>query len=102
MPQFTQAFVQVLALADSPTVDCGLKMEVLKVSSFALNSSNLFLNVMLPLSSSTLIIIIIHQTHYEKSDWLRAFTQFTIACELDMINQQILHLSCQVQCLPGY
>ena len=32
--------------------------------------------------------IIIHQTHYEKSDWLRAFNQFTIhvACELDMIN----------------
>ena len=26
--------------------------------------------------------IIIHQTHYEKSDWLRAFNQFTIACEL--------------------
>ncbi|XP_073252649.1 importin-9-like [Porites lutea] len=31
LPQFTQAFVQVLALQeDSPTVDCGLKMEVLK------------------------------------------------------------------------
>ena len=29
---------------------------------------------------------IIHQTHYEKSDWSRAFNQFTIACELDMIN----------------
>ena len=29
--------------------------------------------------------IIIHQTH-EKSDWSRAFNQFTIACELDMIN----------------
>ena len=45
------------------------------------------------------MIIIIHQTHYEKSDWLRAFNQFTIACELDMINAisvlQILHLSCQ-------
>ena len=27
-------------------------------------------------------LIIIHQTHYEKSDWLRAFNQFTIACEL--------------------
>ena len=24
--------------------------------------------------------------HYEKSDWLRTFNQFTIACELDMIN----------------
>ena len=32
------------------------------------------------------IRIIIHQTHYEKSDWSRAFNQFTIACELDMIN----------------
>ena len=30
--------------------------------------------------------IIIHQTHYEKSDWLRAFNQSTIACELGMIN----------------
>ena len=28
----------------------------------------------------------IHQTHYEKSDWSRAFNQFTIAGELDMIN----------------
>ena len=33
-----------------------------------------------------LISFIIHQTHYEKSDWSRAFNQFTIACELDMIN----------------
>ena len=33
--------------------------------------------------SSTFII---HQTHYERSDWSRAFNQFTIACELDMIN----------------
>ena len=31
-------------------------------------------------------VFIIHQTHYEKSDWSRAFNQFTIACELDMIN----------------
>ena len=30
--------------------------------------------------------LVIHQTHYEKSDWSRAFNQFTIACELDMIN----------------
>ena len=30
--------------------------------------------------------IIIHQTHYEKSDWSRAFNQFTLARELDMIN----------------
>ena len=30
--------------------------------------------------------LIIHQIHYEKSEWSRAFNQFTIACELDMIN----------------
>ena len=30
--------------------------------------------------------IILHQTHSEKSDWSRALNQFTIACELDMIN----------------
>ena len=29
---------------------------------------------------------ITHQTHYEKSDWPRAFNQFTIACETDIIN----------------
>ena len=30
--------------------------------------------------------MIIHQTHYEKSDRSRVFNQFTTACELDMIN----------------
>ena len=34
----------------------------------------------------TIIFITIHQTHYEKSDWSRAFNQFTIAFQLDMIN----------------
>ena len=37
------------------------------------------------LPSIPLTIIIIHQSHYEKSDWLRAFNQFTLACELDVI-----------------
>ena len=37
-------------------------------------------------SSAPVTLIIIHQTHYEKSDWSREFNQFTIACELDMIN----------------
>ena len=49
--------------------------------------------------------IIVRQTHYEESDWSRAFNQFTIACELDMITEyllQILRLLCQVQLLPGY
>ena len=36
--------------------------------------------------SSNLWSYIKQQTHYEKSDWSRAFNQFTIACELDMIN----------------
>ena len=36
--------------------------------------------------SRLLFSIIIDQTHYEKSDWSRAFNQFTITCELDMIN----------------
>ena len=35
---------------------------------------------------SRMNVIIINQTHYEKSDWSRAFNQFTIACELYMIN----------------
>lgn len=30
------------------------------------------------------ILIIIHQTHYEGSDWSGAFNQFTVACELDI------------------
>ena len=38
------------------------------------------------LNDKTINVIIIHQTHYEKSDWSREFNQFTIACELDMIN----------------
>ena len=49
------------------------------------------------------ITIIIHQTHYEKSDWSRAFNQFTIACELDMINVlSAADITCQVHRLPGY
>ena len=36
--------------------------------------------------SFLILTTIIHQTHYEKSDWSRAFNQFTIAYELDMIN----------------
>ena len=59
---------------------------------------NLFVPIAIPtillrekwLTLNVLIIstvkFIIHQTRYEKSDWSRAFNQFTIACELDMIN----------------
>ena len=39
--------------------------------------------------------IIIYQTHYEKSDWSRAFNQFTIAYELDLINE----ISAAVYCI---
>ena len=35
---------------------------------------------------TVIIFFIIHQTHYQKSDWSRAFNQFTIAYELDMIS----------------
>ena len=37
-----------------------------------------------PENTKEMINIIIHQTHYEKSDWSRASNQFTFACELDM------------------
>ena len=47
-----------------------------------------------------IIIIIIHQTHYEKSDWSRAFNQFTIACELDMINAISAWLLSPLECSP--
>ena len=50
---------------------------------------------------AVILDIIIHQTHYEKSDWSRAFNQFTIACELDMINATSA-ADTAVQCLPGY
>ena len=48
------------------------------------NRARNFKSKFFPLSPIT--IIIIHQTHSEKSHWSRAFNQFTIACELDMIN----------------
>ena len=44
--------------------------------------------------------LIIHQTHYEKSDWSRAFNQFTIACELDMINAISAWLLSSLECSP--
>ena len=43
-------------------------------------------NIKTSLCYKRIIHFIIHQTRYEKSDWSRAFNQFTIACELDMIN----------------
>ena len=43
--------------------------------------------------------IIIHQTHYEKSDWLRAFNQFTIACEL-MSSSTSAWLLSPLECSP--
>ena len=47
---------------------------------------SMIVHVNILLNSTHINDIIIHQTHYEKSDWSRAFNQFTIACELDMIN----------------
>ena len=50
------------------------------------SSNNCLLSTKKKNENIIIIIIIIHQTHYEKSDWSRAFYQFPIACELDMIN----------------
>ena len=57
------------------------------LSAYHLSQDDLFLKK----AVSTCIYLIItmltiHQSHYEKSDWSRAFNQITIACELDMIN----------------
>ena len=46
----------------------------------------MIVDISLDCNLTVIFDIIIHQTHYEKSDWSRAFNQFTIACELDMIN----------------
>ena len=35
---------------------------------------------------TVLQVLLLYITNYEKSDWSRALNQFTIACELDMIN----------------
>ena len=40
--------------------------------------------------SNMLTDIIIHKTYYEISDWLRPSSQYTRACEVDMINQYLL------------
>ena len=61
-------------------------MEVISLESLYKNNDNTnsyFTDVIL---ANFLISITIHQTHYKKSDWSRAFNQFTIASELDMIN----------------
>ena len=53
---------------------------------FPISSKFGFAGTMIREASILIIGIIIHQTRYEKSDWSRAFNQFTIAWELDMIN----------------
>ena len=73
---------------------CKLRIRILrKIRSIKLNFSVLkFVNLIESihiLKDSEIGVFtkrIIYQTHYEKSDWSRAFNQFTIACELDMIN----------------
>ena len=52
----------------------------------SVNTSRPRAEISLKWPHSRLISIIIHQTHHENSYWSRAFNQFTIACELDMIN----------------
>jgi len=57
----------------------------LRLRLITLTSASIILDIA-KTSSNNIIVFIIHQTHYEKSDWSRAFNQFTIACELNMIN----------------
>jgi len=46
----------------------------------------IYLDYKLGMDQALIIIIHVHQTHYEKSFWSRPCNQFAIACELDMIN----------------
>lgn len=43
-----------------------------------------------------------YQTYYGKSDWSRAFDQYTIACEVEMIRQYLQRILCRVQSLPSF
>jgi len=61
---------------------CKLKLIIIDVISMVGNTTLLHIHQ----QPKEISGIIIHQTHYEKSDWSRAFNQFTTACELDMIN----------------
>ena len=45
-----------------------------------INVSNPCIVIMMSGDLSYVISFIIHQAHYEKTDWSRAFNQFTIAC----------------------
>ena len=60
----------------------------------------------LPNQIKHITVIIIHNTNYEKSDWSKAHSQHTIACEADMKTQYLqqiyIGLSCQVQSLPSF
>ena len=42
----------------------------------------------------SIILIIIHKIYNEKADWSRAFNQYTIVCEVDMIKCNIWGLYC--------
>ena len=42
----------------------------------------------------SIILIIIHKIYNEKADWSKAFNQYTIVCEVDMIKCNIWGLYC--------
>ena len=45
----------------------------------------------------SIILIIIRKTYYEKAGWSRAFNQYTVVCEVDMIKCNIWSLYCIYQ-----
>ena len=82
-------FIKVLSVNkfwQAQFVNCLTKRKIWK-DICSVNKQKLFPALIIKMMMMMMIIIIIiHQTHYEKSDWSWAFNQFTIDCELDMIN----------------
>ena len=72
--------IRTVVLSRHPLVTVGLIMR------YALRLRRWWILAKAITVMALIINIIIHQTHYQKSDWSRAFNQFTIACKLDMIN----------------
>ena len=66
-------------IAVTVTVTVSVIVAVIVIVTITITVTNI-ITILLHIKISSM-----HQTHYEKSDWSRAFNQFTITCELDMI-----------------
>ena len=49
-----------------------------------------------------IILLLYIRITFKTSDWSRAFSQYTVACELDMITQYLQQISCRVQSPPSF